>query len=64
VLPGEFRYRLLVLQGGRLDASFTGSLQLVVEMQQEGRDATIIIPDSAETGNTAFQAQLQVFSSS
>jgi hypothetical protein len=47
VLPGEYRYRLLVLQGGRLDREFHGSLQLVVEMQQEGKDALIfpIQPD-------------------
>ena len=61
VLPGEFRYRLLVLQGGRLDREFHGSLQLVVEMQQEGRDATIIIPESAETGSTAFKLNFKYF---
>jgi hypothetical protein len=61
VLPGEFRYRLLVLQGGRLDREFHGSLQLVVEMQQEGRDATIVIPDSAETGSTAFRLNFKYF---
>ena len=48
VLPGEYRYRLLVLQGGKLDREFHGSLQLVVEMQQDGRDATIVIPDSTD----------------
>ena len=29
-LPGEFRYRLLLLQGGRRDKPFQGSLQLLV----------------------------------
>lgn len=52
VLPGEYRYRLLVLQGGKLDREFHGSLQLVVEMQQDGRDATIVIPDSTDTSAT------------
>jgi hypothetical protein len=61
VLPGEFRYRLLVLQGGRLDREFHGSLQLVVEMQQEGRDATIVIPDSTETGSTSFKLNFKYF---
>src|SRR5258707_5817302 len=61
VLPGEFRYRLLVLQGGRLDREFHGSLQLVVEMQQEGRDATIVIPESAEAGNTSFKLNFKYF---
>jgi hypothetical protein len=61
VLPGEYRYRLLVLQGGRLDREFHGSLQLVVEMQQEGRDVTIIIPDAAEMGNVAFKLNFKYF---
>jgi hypothetical protein len=57
----EYRYRLLVLQGGRLDREFHGSLQLVVEMQHEGRDATIVIPDSAETGGAAFKLNFKYF---
>src|SRR5256712_14119352 len=61
VLPGEYRYRLLVLQGGRLDREFHGSLQLVGEMQQEGRDATIVIPDSADAGNAAFKLNFKYF---
>jgi hypothetical protein len=60
VIPGEFRYRLLVLQGGKLDREFHGSLQLVVEMQQDGRDATIIIPDSSDTG-TAYKLNFKYF---
>jgi hypothetical protein len=52
VLPGEYRYRLLVLQGGKLDREFHGSLQLVVEMQQDGKDATIVIPDSSDNSAT------------
>lgn len=60
VLPGEYRYRLLVLQGGRLDREFHGSLQLVIEMQQEGRDATIIIPESPEAA-AAFKLNFKYF---
>jgi len=61
VLPGEFRYRLLVLQGGKLDREFHGSLQLVVEMQQDGRDATMIFPDSSDAGNSAFKLNFKYF---
>jgi hypothetical protein len=61
VLPGEFRYRLLVLQGGKLDREFHGSLQLVVEMQQEGRDATMVIPDSGDAGNSVFKLNFKYF---
>jgi len=61
VLPGEYRYRLLVLQGGKLDREFHGSLQLVVEMQQEGRDATMLFPDASDAGNTAFKLNFKYF---
>ena len=61
VLPGEYRYRLLVLQGGKLDREFHGSLQLVVEMQQDGRDATIIIPEASEAGSAAFKLNFKYF---
>lgn len=61
VLPGEYRYRLLVLQGGRLDREFHGSLQLVVEMQRDGKDATMLIPDQAETANPDFKLNFKYF---
>ena len=44
-LPGEFRYRLLLLQGGRPDKPFQGSLQLLVALQQAGKDAIITLPE-------------------
>lgn len=46
-LPGEFRYRLLLLQGGRRDKPFQGNLQLVVTLQQDGKDAIITLPEVA-----------------
>jgi hypothetical protein len=44
-LPGEFRYRLLLLQGGRRDKQFQGNLQLLVTLQQDGKDAIIALPE-------------------
>lgn len=44
-LPGEFRYRLLLLQGGKPDKAFQGSLQLLVTLQQAGKDAIITLPE-------------------
>lgn len=44
-LPGEFRYRLLLLQGGRRDKPFQGNLQLLVTLQQEGKNAIISLPE-------------------
>lgn len=48
VAPGQLRYRLLVLQGGKAaqQPMFTGSLQLVATVVQSGRSNTISFPDA------------------
>jgi hypothetical protein len=61
VLPGEYNYRLLVLQGGKLDREFRGSLQLIVGMRQGGKDATMIIPETTDSGNSAFKLNFKYF---
>ena len=43
-LPGEFRYRLLLLQGGRSAQPFQGSLQLLVTLQQNGKSVKMVLP--------------------
>lgn len=48
-LPGEFRYRLLLLQGGRRDKPFLGNLQLLVTLQDAGKDAIITLPEAGQT---------------
>jgi hypothetical protein len=45
-LPGEFRYRLLLLQGDRRDKPFQGNLQLLVTLQEGGKDAIITLPEA------------------
>ena len=60
-LPGEYRYRLLVLQGGRRDREFLGSMQLVVSVRENGRDVTILIPDQATASDSAYRLQFKYF---
>jgi hypothetical protein len=60
-LPGEYRYRLLVLQGGRRDREFQGSLQLVVSVRENGRDGMIIVPDQASAGSSTYKLQFKYF---
>lgn len=45
-LPGEFRYRLLLLQGGRRDKPFQGNLQLLVTLQGADKDVIITLPEA------------------
>lgn len=62
VLPGEFRYRLLVLLGGSgRDRQFQGSLQLVVNLQSQGRNVMMVIPETAQPDNPAFRLNFKYF---
>ena len=61
VLPGEFRYRLLVLQGGKRDRPFAGSLQLIIEVQRDGRNDMILMPNPADAGSAAFKLSFKYF---
>lgn len=43
---GEYRYRLLLIAGGGRDArEFNGSLQLVVNLTRDGRNAVVTLPE-------------------
>ena len=59
-VPGEYRYRLLVTQGGK-DREFHGRLQLIVSMQQGGRDLTLMIPEERAQENAAFRVSFRRF---
>jgi hypothetical protein len=58
-LPGEFRYRLLLLQGGRRDKPFQGNLQLLVTLQQGGKGAIITLPE--EGAAPAYKISFKYF---
>lgn len=59
-MPGEYRYRILVTQGGK-DREFLGRLQLVVSMRQGGRDVTLVIPDEKAPESAAYRVQFRRF---
>ena len=47
-LPGEYRYRLLLVQGGQQRAKvFLGNLQLLVNVQHNGRRSVVVFPQVA-----------------
>ena len=62
VLPGEYRYRMLVLLGGGgRDRQFQGSLQLVINMQNQGRNGMIVLPDPSQPQNPSFRLNFKYF---
>ncbi len=61
VLPGEYRYRLLILQGGKRDRPFQGTLQFVVSVQRGDRDDMIIFPGKNEKASPSFKLNFRHF---
>jgi len=45
IATNQLRYRLLIMQGGKGDHDFIGTLQLAVTVLQNGKSAIIVFPD-------------------
>jgi hypothetical protein len=62
-LPGEYRFRALLVTGNRREmAEFQGRLELLVGVQQEGRNAIIQVPDKGAADAPAFKLAFRNFS--
>ena len=62
VLPGEYRYRLLLLTpSARREREFHGRLELVVSLQDAGRNVMMSFPESADAGAAAFRLAFKYF---
>ena len=60
-MPGEYRYRMLLLAGGRRDRDFQGRLELSISIQQDGRNAMMTLPEKAEGEATDFRIGFRHF---
>jgi len=61
-LPGEYRYRILLLTGNRRDrGDFQGRLEFLVGVQQEGRNVIITIPERVAADGPAFRLAFRNF---
>ncbi len=62
VLPGEYRYRLLlVTPSSRREREFNGRLELVVNLTEDGRNAMMTFPESGDAGAGAFRLSFKYF---
>ena len=57
-LPGEYRYRMLLVQSGQLRAKeFQGNMQLLVNVQHNGEKSVVVFPqDGADPKSAAEDA--------
>jgi hypothetical protein len=62
VLPGEYRYRVLLLAAGpRRGKDFQGRLALLINLTESGRGAMITVPGPADPDSSAFRLNFKHF---
>ncbi len=62
VLPGEYRYRLLLMTPTtRKDRDFQGRLELVVNLTEGERNAMMSFPEPGDSGAAAFKLGFKYF---
>jgi hypothetical protein len=62
LLPGEYRYRVLLLASGpRRGKEFQGRLELVVALTEEGHSAMITVPGAADADAGNFRLSFKHF---
>ena len=59
-IPGEYRLRMLLAQGGQRTKGFTGSYQLVAAVLENGSRTTRLFPENA-SGNAQFQLNFKYY---
>ena len=62
VIPGEYRYRVLLLAAGpRRGKDFQGRLELVVNLTESGRGAMIMVPGPGDPDSSVFRLSFKHF---
>lgn len=60
-LPGEYRYRLFLVQTGQRDRDFEGRLQVVVNVVEHGAARALILPADGERDARDYQLRFKFF---
>ena len=60
-LPGEYRYRLLLMQTGQRSKDFRGSLQFVVNLQQDNKKVVMTLPAEADKDSKPYQVNFRFY---
>jgi hypothetical protein len=61
LVPGEYRYRVLVTLGGRKEREFSGRLQLVVDMRLGDSDVTLMVPAEDKPDDAGYRVRFKRF---
>jgi hypothetical protein len=60
-LPGEYRYRLLLTQSGQRTKDFVGTLQFVVNLQQDNKKIVMVLPPENEQADKAYKLNFRFY---
>jgi hypothetical protein len=60
-LPGEYRYRLLLVQTGQRVKEFRGRLQLILNLQQDSRKVVLTLPPEQDKNVKEYQLDFKSF---
>ena len=62
VIPGEYRYRVLLLASGpRRGREFLGRVELAINLTEDGRSAMITLPGQGEPDSSTFRLAFKHF---
>jgi len=60
-VPGEYRYRLLLVQTGQRVKEFQGNVQLVLNVEQNDRKFMVMVPPDADRNGKEYQLNFKFF---
>jgi hypothetical protein len=60
-LPGEYRYRFLLVQASQRAKEFQGSLQFVLNLEQEGRKVALTLPGDNDKDVKDYRLKFKFF---
>ncbi len=60
-VPGEYRYRLLLVQTGQRAKEFQGNVQFVVNVEQNERRFVMMLPPEAAKNAREYQVSFKFF---
>jgi hypothetical protein len=60
-VPGEYRYRLLLVQTGQRAKEFQGNVQLVVNVEENERKFVVMVPPDAARSAKEYQVNFKFF---
>jgi hypothetical protein len=60
-MPGEYRYRLLLVRTGKQGGEFQGRLQFVINLVQDEQRVVLTLPLENDTSNREYQLNFKSF---